>query len=135
MYENDGQEKTSQPSLFILVVAAAIWLGLIVYFANETRCLTLSQCDSGDFISFGIIAVGFLVPAGFAAFVIEKLLSGFFDVNALGTSPKFKMFGIYLKAVFFFIVLVIIILTSIHSFYVSEKEREDDMSINRYGND
>jgi hypothetical protein len=105
MDNREDQKKFPQPSWFILVVAAAAWFGLIVYFANGPRCLALSRCDTDDFILFGIIAVGLLVPAGIAAFVIEKLLSGFFDVNAL------------------------------HSFNVSEKEREDDMAINRYGKD
>lgn len=112
-----------------------IWFGLIVYFANEAGCLAPRRCDTDDFVLFGIIAVGLLVPAGIAAFVIEKLLSSFFDVNALGTSPRFKFLGIYLQIAFFAIVIAIIIVTSIYSFNVSEKEREDDMMINRYGND
>lgn len=135
MDDHEDQKTFPQPSWLILVVAAAVWFGLIAYFANEPGCLTRSRCDTDDFILFGIIAVGLLVPAGIAAFVIEGLLSGFFDVNALEASPKFKMFGIYLKVAFFAIVIAIIILTSIHSFNVSEKEREDDMTINRYGND
>ena len=135
MDNHEDQKKFSQPSWLILVVATVVWFGLIVYFANEPGCLSLSRCDTDDFILFGIIAVGLLVPAGIAAFVIEKLLSGFFDVTALEASPKFKMLGIYLQVAFFAIVIAIIILTSIHSFNVSEKEREDDMTINRYGKD
>jgi hypothetical protein len=88
--DHEGQKKFPQPSWLIFVVAAAAWFGLIVYFANEARCLALYRCDTDDFILFGIIAVGLLAPAGIAAFVIENFYQAFLMSTHLEPPPNSK---------------------------------------------
>mgnify|MGYP001612001885 CR=1 FL=1 len=45
------------------------------------------------------------------------------------------MIRLYLEALFMAVIAISIILSSIHSFNTSEQMREDEVSINRYGED
>ena len=43
------------------------------------------------------------------------------------------MIRIYFEVAFGFLIIVVLIVSGIHSFNVSEAEREDDISLNPYG--
>jgi uncharacterized integral membrane protein len=127
MEDGDEQRKRRQISWPALLVGAIIWFSIVIYISGQGSCVAHSRCGRDDLIVSSVLGVGYLGPAALVTY-IASLYVGNFGSRSFKTIATIKLIGGIL-------ILILMVISSIHSFNVSEKDREDDISINRFRED